>query len=214
MRLSELWERCQRGQLTMDEFFELSALITEVNGITGSLCVDCAMLDRPNVSSNWALATTTLCRGHLRFRLGYARIDGGGAPHRCVAGRPTRESPTAPHADGQNGAVTLAARVYAASHLTGTFVLRSGRTADHYFDKYRFESDPALLADIVRALAPLVPEGTEGLAGLELGGVPLATMLSSRDRAAGVLRAQGAEEVRHRAHLRGRRGRRPPPRDH
>jgi hypothetical protein len=83
MRLSELWERCQRGQLTMDEFFELSALITEVNAITGSLCVDCAMLDRPNVSSNWALATTTLCRGHLRFRLGYARIDGGGAPHRA-----------------------------------------------------------------------------------------------------------------------------------
>ncbi len=80
MRLSELWERCQRGQLTMDEFFELSALITEVNAITGSLCVDCAMLDRPNVSSNWALAMTTLCRGHLRFRLGYARIDGGGAP--------------------------------------------------------------------------------------------------------------------------------------
>jgi hypothetical protein len=80
MRLSELWERCQGGTLTMDEFFELSALITEVNGITGSLCVDCAMLDRPNVSANWALATTTLCRGHLRFRLGYARIDGGGAP--------------------------------------------------------------------------------------------------------------------------------------
>ena len=26
---------------------------------------------------------------------------------------------------------------------------------------------------------PLVPEGIEGLAGLELGGVPLATMLSS-----------------------------------
>ena len=75
--------------------------------------------------------------------------------------------------------MTLAARVFAASHLTGTFVLRSGRTADHYFDKYRFESDPALLAEIVAALVPLVPEGTEGLAGLELGGVPLATMLSS-----------------------------------
>jgi hypothetical protein len=80
LRLSELWDHCQRGILTMDEFFELSTLITEVNGITGSLCVDCAMLDRPNISSNWALATTTLCRGHLRFRLGYARIDGGGAP--------------------------------------------------------------------------------------------------------------------------------------
>jgi orotate phosphoribosyltransferase len=75
--------------------------------------------------------------------------------------------------------VTLAARVFAASHLTGTFVLRSGRKADHYFDKYRFESDPVLLADIVAALAPLVPPGVEGLAGLELGGVPLATMLSS-----------------------------------
>jgi orotate phosphoribosyltransferase len=77
------------------------------------------------------------------------------------------------------GAVTLAARVFAASHLAGTFVLRSGRTADHYFDKYRFESDPALLADIVTAMVPLVPPDVEGLAGLEFGGVPIATMLSS-----------------------------------
>ena len=77
------------------------------------------------------------------------------------------------------GCVTLAARVFAASHLTGTFVLRSGRKADHYFDKYRFESDPALLAEIVSALEPLVPAATAGLAGLELGGVPLATMLSA-----------------------------------
>ena len=76
-------------------------------------------------------------------------------------------------------AVTLADRVLAASHLSGSFVLRSGRTAEHYFDKYRFESDPALLGEIVAALVPLVPAGTEGLAGLELGGVPLATMLSS-----------------------------------
>jgi orotate phosphoribosyltransferase len=79
----------------------------------------------------------------------------------------------------QNGRVTLATRVFAASHLTGSFVLRSGRTADRYFDKYRFESDPGLLRDIVESLVPLVPIGTEGLAGLELGGVPLATMLSS-----------------------------------
>ncbi len=75
--------------------------------------------------------------------------------------------------------MTLAARVFAASHLTGSFVLRSGRTADHYFDKYRFESDPVLLRDIVEALVPLVPPDTEALAGLELGGVPLATMLSA-----------------------------------
>ena len=80
----------------------------------------------------------------------------------------------------QNGRVTLAARVFSTSYLTGSFVLRSGRTADHYFDKYRFESDPVLLDEIVDALAPLVPAGAEGLAGLELGGVPLATMLSAK----------------------------------
>src|SRR3974390_1186131 len=80
---------------------------------------------------------------------------------------------------GRMDRVTLAARVFAASHLTGTFVLRSGRKADHYFDKYRFESDPVLLRDIVDALVPLVPVDIEGLAGLELGGVPLATVLSS-----------------------------------
>ena len=72
----------------------------------------------------------------------------------------------------------LAGRVYATSHLTGEFRLRSGATSTEYFDKYRFESDPELLRDIVTALAPLVPHGTELLAGLELGGVPIATMLS------------------------------------
>jgi hypothetical protein len=77
LRLSELWGLCESGRLAMDEFFELSALIAQVQGLPGSLCVDCEMLRRPNVSANWALATTTLCRAHLRFRLGHARIDGG-----------------------------------------------------------------------------------------------------------------------------------------
>jgi len=77
LRLSELWGLCESGRLAMDEFFELSALIAQVQGLPGSLCVDCEMLRRPNVSPNWVLATTTLCRAHLRFRLGHARIDGG-----------------------------------------------------------------------------------------------------------------------------------------
>ncbi len=77
IRLSELWNLCEIGCLCMDEFFELSALIGEVQGIPGSLCVDCDMLCRPNISANWALAATTLCRSHLRFRLGHLRIDGG-----------------------------------------------------------------------------------------------------------------------------------------
>jgi hypothetical protein len=77
IRLSELWGFCESGCLAMDEFFELSALITEVLGLPGCLCADCDMLGRPNVSPNWALATTNLCRSHLRFRLGHVRIDGG-----------------------------------------------------------------------------------------------------------------------------------------
>jgi hypothetical protein len=77
IRLSELWGLCEIGGLAMGEFFELSALITDVRGIPRSLCADCDMLGRPNVNSNWALATTGLCAAHLRFRLGHARIDGG-----------------------------------------------------------------------------------------------------------------------------------------
>jgi orotate phosphoribosyltransferase len=72
----------------------------------------------------------------------------------------------------------LAGRIHAAAHLTGEFILRSGVVSNEYFDKYRFESDPALLRAIAEAMAPLVPPRIDALAGLELGGVPLATMLS------------------------------------
>jgi len=74
----------------------------------------------------------------------------------------------------------LGKRVYAASHVTGRFKLRSGAYSDQYFDKYGFESDPELLREIGDALVQLVPEGTELLAGLELGGIPLATVASQR----------------------------------
>ncbi|GAB3437135.1 orotate phosphoribosyltransferase [Flindersiella endophytica] len=72
----------------------------------------------------------------------------------------------------------LATRIYETAHLTGEFLLRSGVTTSEYFDKYRFESDPALLREIATALAPLVPSDADALAGLELGGIPLVTMLS------------------------------------
>ena len=60
----------------------------------------------------------------------------------------------------------VARRIRTAAHLTGSFTLRSGRVATEYFDKYRFEADPVLLDDIARLMAPLVPPGTEVLAGL------------------------------------------------
>ena len=62
--------------------------------------------------------------------------------------------------------------------MSGHFVLRSGKASDTYFDKYQFESDPALLLDIAQSMAAIVPPGTEVLAGLEMGGIPVVTMLS------------------------------------
>lgn len=72
----------------------------------------------------------------------------------------------------------LAKRIHLASNLQGTFRLRSGVVSNEYFDKYLFEADPALLREIAAAMAELIPEGADALAGLELGGVPLVTMLS------------------------------------
>jgi orotate phosphoribosyltransferase len=74
----------------------------------------------------------------------------------------------------------LAAAVHEVCHLTGEFTLRSGAVATEYFDKFRFEARPDLLAAVADELAPLVPEGTEVLAGLELGGIPIVTALSLR----------------------------------
>jgi orotate phosphoribosyltransferase len=62
--------------------------------------------------------------------------------------------------------------------LSGKFILRSGQVSDVYFDKYLFEADPGLLRDIAAHAADLVPNHTEVLAELELGGVPLATAIS------------------------------------
>lgn len=75
---------------------------------------------------------------------------------------------------------SLARRIYDVAHLTGTFTLRSGVTSHEYFDKYLFEADPTLLAAIAEALVAKVPVGTEALAGLEMGGIPIATVLSQR----------------------------------
>lgn len=72
----------------------------------------------------------------------------------------------------------LARAIRDRSKLTGTFVLRSGATSDTYFDKYLFESDPGLLRAIAEHMAGLVPSGTDLLCGLELGGIPVVTMLS------------------------------------
>src|SRR5215510_4053976 len=72
----------------------------------------------------------------------------------------------------------IAKQIYRRAQLKGEFTLRSGSKATEYFDKYRFESDPVLLRAIAEALVPLVPRDVDALAGVELGGVPIATVLS------------------------------------
>ena len=75
----------------------------------------------------------------------------------------------------------LARAIRQVAYLTGTFRLRSGQTSSFYWDKYRFESDPHLLSAIAAELEALLPQSPfDKLAGLELGGVPLATALSLR----------------------------------
>jgi len=69
----------------------------------------------------------------------------------------------------------LAIREYA--YLEGDFVLRSGKRSRYYLDKYRFETQPDILAAlgerIARAVAEFEPEAIR-LAGPELGAVALA----------------------------------------
>ena len=74
---------------------------------------------------------------------------------------------------------SLAADVDACCRLSGEFTLRSGQVASEYFDKYLFEADPALLVRVARGMVALLPDEPGLLGGLELGGVPLATMVSS-----------------------------------
>lgn len=72
----------------------------------------------------------------------------------------------------------LGKKIFEVSYLTGQFLLRSGQISTEYFDKYQFESRPELLREIAGQLMLLLPDEVDVLAGLELGGIPLATALS------------------------------------
>lgn len=75
---------------------------------------------------------------------------------------------------------TLAADIDAICRLTGEFTLRSGQVSHEYFDKYLFEADPLLLDRVAREMIQLVPANTDLLGGLELGGIPIATIVSAK----------------------------------
>jgi orotate phosphoribosyltransferase len=70
----------------------------------------------------------------------------------------------------------------AASYLKGDFILRSGKRSNRYFDKFLFETDPALLQRLGKHLAALVPDDTQRLAAPELGAVLLGGAVSMETR--------------------------------
>ena len=73
---------------------------------------------------------------------------------------------------------TIARQIKACAQLSGVFTLRSGIISNTYFDKYLFASDPQILKSICEEMSKLVPSNTDILAGLEMGGIPVVTMLS------------------------------------
>ena len=72
----------------------------------------------------------------------------------------------------------LGKNIFDVAHITGEFLLRSGKISNEYFDKYKFEALPELLSPISEHMKSLIPQGTEMLAGLEMGGIPLASTIS------------------------------------
>ncbi|MFN4767196.1 MAG: orotate phosphoribosyltransferase [Ignavibacteria bacterium] len=72
----------------------------------------------------------------------------------------------------------LAKIIFETSHLTGEFLLRSGKISNEYFDKYLFEANPEILKYIASFMSELIPSDCEVLAGLEMGGIPIATSIS------------------------------------
>ena len=72
----------------------------------------------------------------------------------------------------------LGRELVAASYLKGDFILRSGKRSNRYFDKFLFETEPALLRRLGKHLAALVPAGTQRLAAPELGAVLLGGAVS------------------------------------
>ena len=71
----------------------------------------------------------------------------------------------------------LARRIKESSYLEGDFILRSGRHSKYYMDKYLFETQPDILAELGRRFAQHAGDADQ-IAGAELGGVALAAAAS------------------------------------
>jgi orotate phosphoribosyltransferase len=73
---------------------------------------------------------------------------------------------------------SLARDLVDAAYLKGDFVLRSGKRSSYYFDKYLFETRPAILRRLGVELGRLVPPEADRIAAPELGAVLLGGAVS------------------------------------
>jgi orotate phosphoribosyltransferase len=79
----------------------------------------------------------------------------------------------------------LLAAIRELAYLEGDFVLRSGRRSDYYLDKYRFETEPDVLAALGDAVAAAIAEHdreADRIAGPTVGGVVVAAAASLASR--------------------------------
>lgn len=76
----------------------------------------------------------------------------------------------------------LAKKIFDVAHLTGEFLLRSGKTSNEYFDKYQFEARPELLNEIADELISHLPKDFDLLGAMDMGGIPLATAIALKTR--------------------------------
>lgn len=91
----------------------------------------------------------------------------------------------------------LARGLREAAYLEGDFVLRSGKRSKYYLDKYLFETKPALLRALGRAIAETMREhepDAELIAGPELGAVALAAAASLETELPFLLVRKGAKD--------------------
>ena len=72
----------------------------------------------------------------------------------------------------------LRADIVRAAYVEGDFVLTGGLRRGYYFDKYLFETRPAILRRLGSFLADLVPQESDRLVAPALGAVALGTAVS------------------------------------
>lgn len=87
----------------------------------------------------------------------------------------------------------LAKSLVDSAYLRGDFVLSSGGRSSYYFDKYLFETKPAILREVAAHLAARIPDGVDRIAGPELGAVALTTAVSLESGVPFVIVRKGAK---------------------